>query len=147
MDTELFMNLLTWFIKESSHRGYSEDIPPDECPNLVIILQEDDNENSTEDPVDPTLECKIQGKRYYFSSKAQNLTQDNSVFDNTEDFVEAMLTSTAPTMLMYGGNYLRGQKINLEDMFPIQFSFGSGGPTLGKKRDRKSTRLNSSHDS
>ena len=60
-------------------------------------------------------------------------TIDNSVFDNTEDFVEAMLTSTAPTMLMYGGNYLRGHEINLEDMFPIQFPFGSGGPTLGKK--------------
>ena len=60
--------------------------------------------------------------------------QDNSVFDNTEDFVEAMLTSTAPTMLMYGGNYLRGHEINLEDMFPIQFPFSSGGPTLGKKR-------------
>ena len=133
MDTDLFMDLLTWFIKESGHGGYSEVIPPDECPNPVVILQEDDNENSTDDPVDPTLECQIQGKTYYFSSEAQNPTQDNSVFDNTEDFVEAMLTSTAPTMLMYGGNYLRGHEINLEDMFPIQFPFGSGGPTLGKK--------------
>ena len=97
MDTDLFMDLLTWFIKESGHGGYSEVIPPDECPNPVVILQEDDNENSTDDPVDPTLECKIQGKTYYFSSEAQNPTQDNSVFDNTEDFVEAMLTSTAPT--------------------------------------------------
>ena len=134
MDTDLFMDLLTWFIKESGHQGYSEVIPPDECPNPVVVLQEDDNENSTDDPVDPTLECQIQGKTYYFSSEAQNPTQDNSVFDNTEDFVEAMLTSTAPTMLMYGGNYLRGHEINLEDMFPIQFPFGSGGPTLGKKR-------------
>ncbi len=105
----------------------------DECPNPVIILQEDDNENSTDDPVDCTLECKIQGKTYYFSSVAQNPTQDNSVCDNTEDFVEAMLTSTAPTMLMYGGNYLKGHEINLEDMLPIQFPFGSGGPTLEKR--------------
>ena len=99
----------------------------------VVILQEDDNENSTDDPVDPTLECKIQGKTYYFSSESQNPTQDNSVFDNTEDFVEAMLTSTAPTMLMYGGNYLRGHEINLEDMFPIQFPFGSEVRLLSKR--------------
>ncbi len=129
MDTDLFMDLLTWFIKESD----SEVIPPDECPNPVIILQEDDNENSTDDLVDPTLECKIQGKTYYFPSEVQNPTQDNSVFDNTEDFVEAMLTSTAPTMLMYGGNYSRGHEINLEDMFTIQFPFGSGGPTMEKR--------------
>ena len=72
MDTDLFMDLLTWFIKESGHGGYSEVIPPDECPNPVVILQEDDNENSTDDPVDPTLECKIQGKTYYLRLKIQH---------------------------------------------------------------------------
>ena len=89
------MNLLTW-----CHQEYSEVTLPNECPNPVIILQEDDNENTTDHPVDPTLEYKIQGKTYYISSETQNQTQDYSVFDNTEDFVEAMLTSTAPTMLM-----------------------------------------------
>ena len=86
MDTDLFMDLLMWFIKESGHQGYSEVIPPDECPDPVVVLQEDDNENNTDDPVVPTLECKIQGKTYYFSSEAQNPTQDNSVFDNTRRF-------------------------------------------------------------
>ncbi len=132
MDTDLFMDHLTWFIKESGHQGYSEVTPPDECPNPVIILQEGDNENTTDDPVDPILKCEIQGKTYFFSNKAQNPKQDNSVFDNTEDFVEAMLTSNAPTMLIYSGNYLKGHKMNLEDMFLIQFPFGSGGPMLGK---------------
>ena len=75
MDTDLLMDLLTWFIKESGHQGYSEVTPPDECPNPVIILQEDDNENTSDDPVDPTLECKIQDKMYYFSSNAQHPTQ------------------------------------------------------------------------
>jgi hypothetical protein len=56
------------------------------------------------------------------------------VFDNTEDFVQAMLESSAPTMLMYGGSYVKGHEINLEDAFPIQFPFCTGGPSLGKKR-------------
>ena len=99
----------------------------------MIILQEDDNENNTDKSVDSSLECKIQGKTYYFSSKAQNPTQDNSVYDNTDDFVHAMLNSTAPTMLTYGGSYLKGHEINLEDA-PIQFLFGTGGPNCGEKR-------------
>jgi len=53
----------------------------------------------------------------------------------TEDFVQAMLESTALTMLMYGGNYLKSHEIeiNLEDAFPVQFLLGSGNPNLGTK--------------
>ncbi len=133
MDTDLFMDLLTWFPKVSGHMGYSGVIPLDECPNPVIILQDDDNEKNTDQSIDAGVECKIQGKTYYFSSEAQNWTTDNSVFDNTEDFVQAMLESTAPTMLMYGENYSKEHEIKLEYAFPIQFPFGSGGPNLGKK--------------
>ena len=43
-----------------------------------------------------------------------------------------MSTSTAPTILMHGGNFLKGHETDLEDMFHIQFPFGSGGTTLGK---------------
>ena len=126
MNADLFLDLLTWFIKESGHKGYKDVTPPDECPKPVIILQDEDNENNTAHLIDPEVECKIQGKTYYFSSEAQNPTTDNSVFDNTEDFVKAMLDSTAPTLLMYGGSYLKGHEINLEDAFPIQFPFGTG---------------------
>jgi hypothetical protein len=48
LDTDLFMDLLTWFIKESGHRRYSEVNPSEECPNTVVILEEDDNENNTD---------------------------------------------------------------------------------------------------
>ncbi len=121
-------------LKKSDHKGSSGVTPPDECPNPVIILQDDDNENNTDQSIDARVECKIQGKTYYFSSEAQNPTTDNSVFDSTEDFVQAMLESTAPTMLMYERNYLKGHEIKLEDAFSIQFPFGSGGSNLGKKR-------------
>jgi len=83
MDTDLFMDLLTWFPKVSGHMDYSGVIPLDECPNPIIILQDDDNENNTDQSIDAGVECKIQGKKYYFSSGAQNPTTDNSVFDST----------------------------------------------------------------
>ena len=76
---------------------------------------------------------QIQGQTHYFSNEAQKQTQENAVFDNPEDVVDAMFTSTALKMLVYGGNCLKGHEINLGGMLPIQFSFGSGGPTLGKR--------------
>jgi hypothetical protein len=62
MDADVFLDLLTWFIKESGHKGYKDLMPPDECPKPVIILQDEDNENNTASSIDPELECKIQGK-------------------------------------------------------------------------------------
>ena len=69
------MGLLSWFIQESAHKGYNDVTPPDECPNQVILLQEDDNESSTYDPVDPTLERKLQGKTCYFFSNPKSNTR------------------------------------------------------------------------
>ena len=57
LDTDLFMDLLTWFIKESGHKGYSDVLPPEECPNPVIILQDDDNENNTDQSIDAGVEA------------------------------------------------------------------------------------------
>ena len=45
MDAYLFMDLLTWFIKESYHKVYSEVTPPNDCPTPVIVLQNEDNDN------------------------------------------------------------------------------------------------------
>ena len=56
---------------------------PDESLKPVIILQDEENENTTASSVDPEVECKIQGKTYYFSSEAQHPTTDNAVFDST----------------------------------------------------------------
>jgi hypothetical protein len=53
------------------------------------------------------------------------------VFEHTEDFVQAMLESTPPTMLMYGGSCLKDREINYEDAFLAQILFGSGGPNHG----------------
>lgn len=136
LDTEFFLDMLTWFATESGHQGYKDVIPPDECPDPIVFLQNDDEQNNTDEPEDPTVECKIGPKTYYFSNEPQKPTQSNSVFDNNSQFVNAMLDNTAPTMLMYGGSYLRGHEVPIEDAFPIQFPFGLGSPhhSGGKRR-------------
>jgi hypothetical protein len=57
-------------------------------------------------------------KTYYFSNEPQKPTESNSVYDNNNQFINAMLDKTAPTMLMYG-------EVELEDAFnqlnPILF--------------------------
>ena len=47
INTEVFMDLLTWYIKESGHLGYDGFTPPDECPNPVIVLQDEDSSQSS----------------------------------------------------------------------------------------------------
>jgi hypothetical protein len=46
MNHNLFMDLLTSFIQESG-LGTCDITPPDECPNPVIMLQDDENDNNT----------------------------------------------------------------------------------------------------
>ena len=128
MDTQVFLNLLNWFIKESGHPAYRELTPPEQCPDPVIVLQDEETENNTDDPVDPHVECRVEGKTYYFSNESQAPNESNSVFDSNKEFLNAMLNSNTPTLLMYGGSYLKAHEINLEDAFPIQFPFGIGGP-------------------
>ena len=133
-NTEAFVDLLTWFIKESGHSGYDNVVPPDECPDPVVVLQDEDRENNTDDSVDPNLECRIKGKTYYFSNEGQNPNEQNSVYDNNKQFLDAMLDNNSPTMLMHGGSYLKSHEIDLQDIFPIQFPFGTGGPDHGVSR-------------
>ena len=65
--------------------------------------------------------------REYFSSGSQNPTEYASVFDNSAEFLQSILENNTPTMLIYGGNYIKGHELRLEDAFPIQFPFGIGG--------------------
>ena len=48
VNSDVFMNLLTWFFKESGDKGNYEVIPPDKSLNPVVFIQEDDSENSTD---------------------------------------------------------------------------------------------------
>ena len=129
----MFLHLLNWFVYESKHNGYSEVTPPAECPNPIAILEDEENTNNTEESVDERIELKFGGNKFFFSSGGQNPSGDSSVFDNSADFLQAMLENTTPTMFMYGGSYVKGHEVKLEDAFPIQFPFGTGGMHLSRR--------------
>lgn len=46
--TDLFMDLLTRFIRGFGHQKCSNVTPPVECPKAVILIQDDDNQNYTD---------------------------------------------------------------------------------------------------
>jgi hypothetical protein len=127
LNSDIFLHLLNWFVRESHHSGYSDVTPPTECPNPIVILQDQENLNNTDESVDESVELKFGQKKFFFSSGSQNPTEDASVFDNSAEFLQSILENNTPTMLMYGGNYVKGHEMRLEDAFPIQFPFGIGG--------------------
>ena len=52
LNSELFLHLLNWFIYQSGHDGYLDVIPPSECPNPIVILEDEENTNNTEESLD-----------------------------------------------------------------------------------------------
>jgi hypothetical protein len=36
VDTQLFIDILTWFVKESGHPGFQNTTIPDECPIMLL---------------------------------------------------------------------------------------------------------------
>jgi hypothetical protein len=136
LNTDLFLDLLTWFVKSSGHKGYKDVVPPEECPDPIAFVEDESRENNTADEsVNDHIETQIGAKTYYFSSDNQKPTQNCSVYDKPQDFICDLLDEAGdPTTLMYGGSYLKSHEINLEDVFPIQFPFGQGGPNLGVDR-------------
>ncbi len=101
LNSEIFLHLLNWFVRESGHLGYSGVIPPSECPDPIVILQDNENTNNTDESVDEGVELKFGEKKFFFSSGSQNPTEDASVFDNSAEFLQSILENNTPTMLMY----------------------------------------------
>ena len=48
VDTKLYTALSTWFIKKSGHRGFANVPIPEECPQPVIIMDENTTNNVDE---------------------------------------------------------------------------------------------------
>jgi hypothetical protein len=79
LDTEVFLHLLNWFVRESGYSGYSDVVPPDECPDLIVYLEEEEKENNTDNPVDPDIECHIEEKNTIFLTAITILLKQHPV--------------------------------------------------------------------
>ena len=133
LDTSKMMKLLEWFIIESGHNGFRDVTPPKDCPQPTLIIDEETN-NNTDQEQNPSVEEKFAGASFHFTSTHEP-QEDTGVHETNQKFVKAMLERTMPTLLVSGRNYANLTELALENIAPLQFPFGQGGPTV-KRRNR-----------
>jgi hypothetical protein len=126
VDTLLYEVISKWFIEESGHKGFQNVPLPKDCPEPIII-QDNDVVNNTDPSIDSKTEETFVGGSYFFSS-AQDPKPNNSVYATDTDFTMAMLNQAAPTLLVYGGKYTNMKELALENLLPFAFPYGLGTP-------------------
>jgi hypothetical protein len=131
IDTQLYIDILTWFVKESGHPGYLNTSIPEGCPQPFLV-EDNPTKNNTDDPSDKTLEANYEGGTYYFST-AQDPSQHTSVYGSSDIFALAMFQRSAPTLLAYGGTYAKNADMKIENILPFAFPFGIGGPKMERR--------------
>jgi hypothetical protein len=76
VDTQLFIDILTWFVKESGHSDFQNTTIPEKCPKPLFVI----NVN---------VETNTESGTYYFSS-AQEPSATTSVYGLSDKFALAM---------------------------------------------------------
>jgi SHAQKYF class myb-like DNA-binding protein len=132
IDTRLFLGLLTWFIGESGHPGY-EGIPlPTECPRPIII-EDRESKYNTDEPGNKDIEKEFEEGTCFFPTVGDP-DATTYEFKTSQEFAMSILRNhSAPTMIASGGNYARNSEMLLENVRPIQFPFGNGGPSTPRR--------------
>ena len=82
--------------------------------------------------MDGKVEENFEGGQYFFST-AQDPSEETSVYQTRERFAAALMNRTAPTLLVYGGNYVNEREIRVEDILPFAFPYGIGGPKMNRR--------------
>jgi hypothetical protein len=136
--TQLFIAIMTWFVEQSGHPGFSNTAIPNKCPQPHLI-EDKESTNNTDNPCDKTVKTMYEGGTYYFSS-AQDPSESTSVYGSSERFALAMFQHSAPTLLAHGGNYANVNDVPIENILPFAFPFGIGGPKM-KHRTQVSLEL------
>ena len=131
LNQEFFLDLLRWF--KDVHPGF-EDVDFN-CPEIELI-EDPETENNTDVPGDPLVENKISGSVFYFTSSSEP-TKDTAIYSTTKRLAIALLEKrTAPKLVVQGGEYATHKRSSLlENVLPIQFPFGSGGPVLPRRTE------------
>ncbi len=101
LDTQLFIDIMTWFVQNSGHSGLKNISVPEECPQPLLVEDRDAN-NNTAISIDKNVESSYEGGTYFFSS-AQDPSEATSVYGSTEKIALALFQRSARTLLAYGG--------------------------------------------
>jgi hypothetical protein len=79
VDTQLFIDILTWFVKESVHPGFQNITVLEECCPTPLFVEDQETTNNTDKSVNVNVETNIESGTYYFSS-AQEPSENTSVY-------------------------------------------------------------------
>ncbi len=101
VDTHWFIDILTWFVKESGHPGFPNTTIPEECPKPLFV-EDQETANKTDKSINVNVETNIESGTCYFSS-AQEPSENSSVYGLSDNFALAMFQHSAPTLFAYGG--------------------------------------------
>jgi hypothetical protein len=63
VDTQLLIDVLTWFVKESGHPGYTNTSILEDCPQ-PLSAKDLRARNNTDDPTNKTVETNFEGGTY-----------------------------------------------------------------------------------
>ena len=130
-----YLDLMNWFISIAKHPAYYEKVtlPREEDIQKPVLLPSPNNAHNTDETMNPAVENRFEGGTYTFTS-GLDPSADSGLHADSTQFALSMLNRTAPLLLVYGGNYVNaGRELKLENVMPIQFPFGTGGP-IAKRR-------------
>ncbi len=131
VDTQLFIDILTRFVKESGHPGFQNISVPEECPKPLLV-EDQERSNNTDKSVNVNVKTHIESGTDYFSS-AQEPSENTSVYGLSDKFALAMFQCSALTLLAYGSTYFNLKEMNVKNILPFAFPFGIGGPKVKQK--------------
>jgi hypothetical protein len=117
VDTQMYIDILSWFVKESCHPGYLNTSIPEDCPQPLLV-----EDIPTKKSTNKAVETNYEGGMYYFSS-AQDPSQHTSVYGSSDIFALAMFQCSAPTLLAYGGTYAKNADMKILKYLIICISF------------------------
>jgi hypothetical protein len=131
VNTQLFIDILTWFVTKSGHKGYENITTPEKCPQPVFI-EDQETTNNTDKSVDVNVETNMENGTYHFSS-AQEPTANTSIYDCMDKFAIAMVQQSKPTLLVSGGTSANAKEMKIVDVVPFSFPFGVGGTDMNRQ--------------
>jgi hypothetical protein len=126
LDTQLFIDIMTWFVQQSGHSGFKDTSIPEECPQPLLVEDKETN-NNTNISVDKMSNQVM--KVGHITSHWLKILQRPHLYMGKR-FALAMFQCSAPTLLAYGGTYASITDVPIENNRPFAFLFGIGGPTV-----------------
>ena len=130
LDTGLYIDLMPRFILVSGHFVYKDGTPQEQCPEHRL-LADGVSDNNTDEPQDPVVEDVYGRATFTFTSNHDPSVSAGAYKNSTQFTLASIMNCTSPMMFAYGVKCVdSGKELRLECVFPVQFPFDLGGPTM-----------------